>query len=397
MCEACAAPGETNVPARRRRVWELAGGWHCAVIGTCLTLADLRALARKLDVRTMPGFSVDYQLHGCFVKEAEKPGKPAKLLNKLLDRRHAGAIRKAKTMKTEAELDALWQDALESGDIPGPYWAILSHPAAGKELCERMFADVHMLSHMVGASNRADISRLRQMEEETLALEAKLAKRRGQYRERLAAKNREIAEWREKWRRGMSRRARLEGLAAPALGAGESGPATDWQGEIRRLESERGETQETLRRHQRRLAELEATVRLLQDENRTLEEALTRDEEPGPETCPFDLGGRCLLYVGGRQQTVHHLRALVEEWNGRFLHHDGGIERSIDELASSVTKADAVVFPTDCVSHSAANKVKRLCHQSMKPFVPLRSSGVASFVAGVRDGFDGIVVPRQRD
>ena len=104
------------------------------------------------------------------------------------------------------------------------------------------------------------------------------------------------------------------------------------------------------------------------------------------EGCPLDLGGRCLLYVGGHQHTVHRLRALVEDWNGRFLHHDGGVERSINELASAVTKADAVVFPTDCVSHSAANKVKRLCHQNMKPFVPLRTSGIASFVAGLRDG-----------
>ena len=104
--------------------------------------------------------------------------------------------------------------------------------------------------------------------------------------------------------------------------------------------------------------------------------------------CPFDLSGRCLLYVGGHQHTVHRLRALVENWNGRFLHHDGGLERSINELASAVTKADAVVFPTDCISHSAANKVKQLCHQNMKPFVPLRTSGVASFVSGLQQGLD---------
>ena len=47
-------------------------------------------------------------------------------------------------------------------------------------------------------------------------------------------------------------------------------------------------------------------------------------------------------------------------------------------------------FPTDCVSHDAALQVKRLCRQTMKPFVPLRSSGVASFVAGLRNGLDSI-------
>ena len=53
-----------------------------------------------------------------------------------------------------------------------------------------------------------------------------------------------------------------------------------------------------------------------------------------------------------------------------------------------MVKADAVVFPTDCVSHDAALQVKRLCRQTMKPFVPLRSSGVASFVAGLRHGLE---------
>jgi hypothetical protein len=55
-----------------------------------------------------------------------------------------------------------------------------------------------------------------------------------------------------------------------------------------------------------------------------------------------------------------------------------------------VIKADAVVFPMDCVSHSAVNKIKRLCRQSMKPYIPLRSTGVASFVAGLQSSIDGL-------
>ena len=61
------------------------------------------------------------------------------------------------------------------------------------------------------------------------------------------------------------------------------------------------------------------------------------------------------------------------------------MEQSLEELPSCVVRADAVVFPTDCISHSAALKAKRLCRQSMKPYVPLRGSGVSSFVAGLRE------------
>jgi hypothetical protein len=48
-------------------------------------------------------------------------------------------------------------------------------------------------------------------------------------------------------------------------------------------------------------------------------------------------------------------------------------------LQGMISRADAVLFPVDCVSHSAMLLVKRICRQSGKPIMPLRSAGVASF------------------
>jgi hypothetical protein len=39
-----------------------------------------------------------------------------------------------------------------------------------------------------------------------------------------------------------------------------------------------------------------------------------------------------------------------------------------------------VLFPVDCVSHSAHDEVKRLCRRWEKPFVPLRHSGLGAFI-----------------
>jgi hypothetical protein len=44
-----------------------------------------------------------------------------------------------------------------------------------------------------------------------------------------------------------------------------------------------------------------------------------------------------------------------------------------------------VLFPVDCVSHAAMLAVKRLCGQADKPFVPLRSVGLAPFCAALKD------------
>lgn len=166
MCEACASdiqPAATK--AGRRKIWDLSDGWHCSIVGTCLTLRDLRALGRKLGLEPKPGFPVDYQLHGHFVGHAANRNKTSKFLNSLLDRKHASAIRRLAKASSPDDLTRAWEEALEAGDIPGPFWALMSHPDTPARLAERMFADVHMLSHLVGASNRADIRRLNELEE----------------------------------------------------------------------------------------------------------------------------------------------------------------------------------------------------------------------------------------
>ena len=69
---------------------------------------------------------------------------------------------------------------------------MLSHPAATDAIMRRAFGDVHMLSHMVGAANRADIRRLRQLEEDNAALSAKLEAQQRQLRDGFTARDDKI-------------------------------------------------------------------------------------------------------------------------------------------------------------------------------------------------------------
>ena len=91
------------------------------------------------------------------------------------------------------------------------------------------------------------------------------------------------------------------------------------------------------------------------------------------------LNGKTLLYVGGRTNQVPMLRRLAEERGADLLHHDGGLAESAQSLAILTSRADAVLFPVDCVSHSAAKMVKRICKQLGKSYFPLRRQGLASF------------------
>jgi hypothetical protein len=97
-----------------------------------------------------------------------------------------------------------------------------------------------------------------------------------------------------------------------------------------------------------------------------------------------NLDGRRILFVGGRHRAVAHMRRLVEDSNGAFMHHDGGVEESIERLSGLLRRADAVLFPVECVSHSALSTVKLLCRRLDKPYVPLRSAGADVVIAALR-------------
>src|SRR5262245_35911228 len=164
--------------------WEISPWLHCSVIGTCLTAGELRRLCIKFGDRQAATAS-DHELHVRAVKTAGQRDNAAKILHKALDDKHGTVIRRFAKASAASELRVLWNEAVERGDIPGAYWALLTHHASDRELVQDAFGEVHMLSHMVGSSNRSDIARLRQLE---VALEDRDAKIiRQQARLRMAA------------------------------------------------------------------------------------------------------------------------------------------------------------------------------------------------------------------
>jgi hypothetical protein len=150
---AIAAAAETKTA--RRRIWDLSGHYHCSIIGTCLSASELRKLLVKLDMAA-PGDN-DHDLHGRGVGLAGRQDMAGKLLNKALDERHQVTIKRYGRAKTEAELRAFWQQDVRAGDIPGGYWAVMTHPLAGHDLVREVFGHVHMLSHLVGAALQAEL------------------------------------------------------------------------------------------------------------------------------------------------------------------------------------------------------------------------------------------------
>ncbi len=369
----------------RKKLWEIERGYHCSIIGTCLSLADLDKLTRKYELR-IPRSAEDYEVHGYFVKLSETRSALSKQLHKHLDRRYASAVKRFRRAKSLEALLQLWDDAVAGGDIPGPYWALITHPAATLSVVRRAFGEVHMLSHLVGASNRADVRALARFDAEL----SELSKLNERLEERIARERaRRVAGEADAEAQGKRVTTLERQVEALQRELAERDPR-DLEGRCRRLHDkvERGGLRE--RQLKERLDELVVEHQALRCERDALlaeQEALEHDlrralgstvqcQEHDP-----DLGalcGRAILYVGGRSSMVRHYRSLVESHGARFLHHDGGREENPQRLGEVLAQADFVCCPLDCVSHNAYQLVKSSCGKASKPHAFVRSASLST-------------------
>lgn len=373
-------PSLLVAPPRRTKLWELAEALHCSIIGTCFSTAELRRVLAKSNLESL-GKS-EHELHHQGVTLAGKQGLPSKLLHKALDERHRLAIKSFDHARTEDEVRGLWAEARAQGDIPGAYWAALTHPATTARLVREVFGEVHMLSHLVGAANRADIRRLSALEAETAALEDKVERQQQRLHEIITERDTRIAEL-----NALVAAKVTEQVAASPDSDALAGLVADLQRRLdastRRqalLEERSAQDRAALAMEREKRGAAEARAAALGEELAALEASLAPlSEAPAVPT----LDGLAILYVGGQPGLIGHLRAAAERAGARFEHHDGGIDERSGLLPGQVGRADLVLFPVDCISHEAALAVKRLCRQAAKRFLPLRSAGLASFVAAL--------------
>ncbi len=275
--------------------------------------------------------STDHELHGAAVTLAGRHDKAAKLLNKALDERHRLAINQFSKANTEDDARSLWRDAVRRGEIPGAYWATLTHPAATQAIIRDAFGEVHMLSHLVGAANRADIRRLCQLEAENADLRARLDRQQAAMRDAVVTRDACIQELRQ---------ALTQQIATtPSMQCADGATLRQLVTELERRIA--GEMRRGAALNER-LAAVKAAV-IAERAGRVKAErdgiALRRELEaienseltgcggsrsavtPDPR-----LDGVTVLYVGGRPHQVAQLRAIAERSGAAFLHHDGGIE-----------------------------------------------------------------------
>jgi hypothetical protein len=391
---------------RRSKLWELDSKHHCPVIGTCLPLEELARFARRFFCLIDP--RDEYAMHVEAVSHASSRNSISEAIHKHLERKYQVQIARFERAKTDADVLAAWREHCARGEVAGALWAAVTHKALGAANQQRIFADVHMLSHQLGAGQAADARRLAHLESElqhARAAQEKEKKRHADSEAALRARLREIEDERDRLRPYREENAKLR----ERLSAFESGSAMMEMGRKllnlqaandelvlnvqhmwsleKTLKAAHAEAQRLARERDQAVAERNALERLLLAGDVTAEE---EDEEEEKEACSgqcssCDLATRrqCVLYVGGRTSLLAKYRALAERLGIRLTHHDGGLEESLSRLPDLISGADAVLCPTDCVSHSAYYQLKRQCKRSGKPCLLFKGASVSGFAVAL--------------
>jgi hypothetical protein len=371
-------------PARRSKLAELDPNIHCSIVGTCLTTAELRRLIPRYAPHLDRKHATDLQIHHTAVELSTDGGVVAKELNKALDTRHALAIKRFRAAQDEKALKVLWQQALANGDVPGAYWALMTHPMAGFDIRTLAFGDVHMLSHLVGASNRADIRRLVELEEECERLKEQNAAQQTRLAQHAAAAQAaalQIAEL--KATRAEQSPTQLAEEVVQLRAA-----LADRDQRLALHTERRNETEHKLLAEQERSKALQTAAQRADDDAEHARQELRAMEQALAQTLEGDIGntalpplhGKCVLYVGGRPGATTVLGKLVAAAGGELLVHDGGIEDRRGLLATMLPRAQLVVFPVDYISHNAMHVTKQTCARHGIACHPLRSASIAGFV-----------------
>jgi hypothetical protein len=313
-----------------------------------------------------------------------------------LDHKYRLQLERFGRLKGSEEVCREWKACLARGEVAAAMWAACTHRAAGEDVHKLVYGDIHMLSHQIGAGQAADSRRLAHLENENGALrqrlrsvETRLQQRIDRLEQDKVGLARQLSAAREAEAERAALRRRLAELEAVG-GGGRGWPEVQQANErVAAVEARAAQLERRLKAAEDAAAEHARERDALAFEHQALQRLLAAIKPPeagcmagaGPDCdgCARAAAASCVLCVGGRASTLGPCRQLAERLGIRLLHHDGGQEESLARLPELIRCADAVVCPTDSVSHSAYYQVKNHCKRVGKPCLFYKGAGVSGF------------------
>jgi hypothetical protein len=232
-----------------------------------------------------------------------------------------------------------------------------------------------MLQHQVGAAQRVDMARHRELAAEHHAL----ARDYAEVQQRVTAWGLERAREQQAWEQErMRQRAALIAMQTQLAQVQEqlqhwqaSRPDLPEREQLRERLAQQVERNQLLQREINRLASRAATG--------SSPAPLAAEDQVPVTLLPAKLEHRVILCVGGRGGSVPQYRQAVEGCGAQFLHHDGGSEHKPAQLEPQLAAADLVICQTGCISHDAYWRVKDHCKRHGKRCVFVETPSRSAF------------------
>ncbi|NRB32885.1 MAG: DUF2325 domain-containing protein [Rhizobiaceae bacterium] len=365
-------------------MWEIEASVHCSIVGTCASVKDIRRLAKKSGTRLKEEAS-DYMVHGFLVCKTAQKCLFSKQFQKLMDKRHGGAVNRVQRTSEADQLAQLWNDQRDCGNIAAAYWAFMTSSHIPLPLRERIFGEVHMYSHLAGSSFAKKAVEAEDLASENIALREKIDRMRARKEEQLSAHSQELERLFETVSCLQQELQTIRGReSAPAQ------PSVTNETLMRKMaKMERALTSARVRARQ---AEANNQVLIQKLRKKTHGHSIlprhgqvnnpTEETDASPKNIRQD--ELKILYIGGRISSVRHLRRVAENESATLVHHDGGLEEATPKIDQVLPSVNCVMCPIDCVSHDACLRAKHLCAKWQLQFVPLRTSSQSAFKEAIR-------------
>ena len=354
--------------SKRLCLWDFTDNVHCPLIGTCLTANDLTAISKRLKLQINPQCK-DYDLHSYFVTTTTKDCKEARAVHKLLDARHAGALRRFKRLVCDDKVTKLWNEMKISGQIASAFYAVMTLRNISLETRGIVFGEVHMLSHLMGASYREKSVEAAHLKHRLEDVNTRKTRIEIGLHEALEERDQKIVKLEVELRiaNNKTKPAKFINIIKEEHSRSDkrNRAVEIARGKARAAEAEKNTSNNLLRKYRKQIFELRKKLK-------SVEKLKGHDHEP------IKLDGQSILYVGGRPGQISNLEKTADMFGAKFVHHDGGREDAITRLDKVLPSVDCVFCPISCVSHDACLRAKAGCKKYGKTFVPLRNASQAS-------------------
>lgn len=373
----------------RLRLWQVAPFFKCPLIGMCLTFPEQRRLLKKSGVtnkRKSP-----FEIHEILVASCDDENPLSRRIDGLLNRKFSRSAAVLFDLDDHAFVQHL-KAAMESGESAQALWVAAVNPELSISCRREIFGDIHMAMHTTGQERLNLNSRLSRQQEELndLRQEVKAVTRQrrqlqknGENHQRERTALRAATDLLKKEKSQLQQAlAELTNLAQETELKKENRKIRmDYDALCKRLKDSQHQVTVFKEKNARLSAQLAQQIDInhhFRAEIQTVTNEMTQLDRCDASCPAFDLCKKRILIVGGLARMESLYRELIEGSGGVFEYHDGHVKKGVKTLECRLKRADVVLCPVSCNSHTACSLVKNLGKKYKKPVYMLPNSSLST-------------------